>query len=200
MPRSKEQYQEIREKTKKLIMDSALKLFAEKGFNGTSISDIAISADISKGLIYNYFESKTSIAEAIYGQIINEFNSIMLPIYDIEDPFDKLHKIITDTIKYTNEKKDYWRMYISFILQPAPTTFEEVFSPQFFQKFFLEFEEIFKTAGAKDPKHEAYEFAALLDGIQMHMIFMDNLYPLLDMHKHILKKYSRQEMTKRNII
>ena len=197
MPRTKEQFKEIREKTRKIILDSSLNLFAEKGFNGTSISDIAKKAEISKGLIYNYFESKTAIAEAIYGEIMEDFKNIMAPIYKVKDPYEKLQRLITDTIKYTSGKKDYWRMYISFMLQPAPIMFEDVFTPQFFKKFFLEFEDIFKAAGVKDPRNEAYEFAALLDGIQMHMIFMDNYYPLLDMHKHLLNKYSKEELSKK---
>ena len=48
MPRSKEQFQEMREKTRENILSTALRLFAEKGFNGTSINDIAKAASISK--------------------------------------------------------------------------------------------------------------------------------------------------------
>ena len=66
MPRSKEQFEEIRKKTKENILNAALKLFAEKGYHGTSINDIAKAANISKGLAYNYFESKKQIIEAIF--------------------------------------------------------------------------------------------------------------------------------------
>ena len=53
MPRTKEQFEEIRSRTKQKILESALELFAEKGFKGTSISEIAKTANISKGLAYN---------------------------------------------------------------------------------------------------------------------------------------------------
>jgi AcrR family transcriptional regulator len=40
------------------IMDSAERLFATKGFNGTSMNDIVKESGISKGAIYGHFESK----------------------------------------------------------------------------------------------------------------------------------------------
>ncbi|MFW5756578.1 MAG: TetR/AcrR family transcriptional regulator, partial [Tangfeifania sp.] len=65
MPRSSEQFNDIRKQKKKLIMDTALELFAENGFHATSISQIAKKAGISKGLAYNYFESKDEILDQI---------------------------------------------------------------------------------------------------------------------------------------
>ena len=50
MPKSPEQFDDIRKQKKQLIMDTALELFAENGFHATSISQIAAKAKISKGL------------------------------------------------------------------------------------------------------------------------------------------------------
>ncbi len=45
-------------KTHQTIMNTAQQLFATKGYNGTSMNDIVIESGISKGAIYNHFESK----------------------------------------------------------------------------------------------------------------------------------------------
>lgn len=47
------------------ILQASLHLFAEKGFHGTSIRDIARSADLTEGLIYHYFASKRDLFRAI---------------------------------------------------------------------------------------------------------------------------------------
>jgi AcrR family transcriptional regulator len=48
------------------IMETALKVFADKGFKGASIKDIAEAAGISQGLMYHYFKSKENLlAETI---------------------------------------------------------------------------------------------------------------------------------------
>jgi AcrR family transcriptional regulator len=47
------------------ILRASLHLFAEKGFHGTSMRDIARAADITEGLIYHYFASKRDLFRAI---------------------------------------------------------------------------------------------------------------------------------------
>lgn len=52
--------------TKKKLFDSAIKLFAHKGYENVSISDIAASVDIRQSAVYNHFKSKGEILETIY--------------------------------------------------------------------------------------------------------------------------------------
>ncbi len=52
------------EKRKLLLMDTALSMFADGGFAGTTVKDIAASAGISSGLMYHYFPSKEKLLEA----------------------------------------------------------------------------------------------------------------------------------------
>jgi hypothetical protein len=51
--------------TVELILDVATRLFIEKGFDKTSMRDIAKEAKLSKGAIYHYFASKNEIIEAV---------------------------------------------------------------------------------------------------------------------------------------
>jgi AcrR family transcriptional regulator len=52
------------------ILDAALACFAEKGFAGTRMDDIAARAGISKGTIYLYFDSKEAVFKALARQSI----------------------------------------------------------------------------------------------------------------------------------
>jgi AcrR family transcriptional regulator len=47
--------------TRKNIFQSAMQLFADRGFSATTIDAIAEAADIGKGTFFNYFENKESI-------------------------------------------------------------------------------------------------------------------------------------------
>jgi AcrR family transcriptional regulator len=49
------------EKRREAIVDAAARLFAEKGFLGASIADIANACEMSKSLIYHYYEAKEDI-------------------------------------------------------------------------------------------------------------------------------------------
>ena len=83
MPRTKEQFQKIRKETKTKILNSALELFARKGYSNTSISDIAKSAGISKGLAYNYFESKQNIIESVIEILFLEIGNMFVALEEI---------------------------------------------------------------------------------------------------------------------
>ncbi len=61
------------------ILDTALKLFGEKGYEKTSIADIAKAIGVAQGLCYRYFPSKESLfdsaieqyADVLAGQMIS---------------------------------------------------------------------------------------------------------------------------------
>ncbi|WP_094606008.1 hypothetical protein SPSIL_006690 [Sporomusa silvacetica DSM 10669] len=52
---------ELESKRREQILSVALTLFFKKGYKNTKISDIAEAANISKGLVYRYFENKAEI-------------------------------------------------------------------------------------------------------------------------------------------
>ena len=60
----------IKEEKKDLILRTALKVFAQEGYHASSVNKIANKANISKGLIYNYFESKEDLLRNIITNIM----------------------------------------------------------------------------------------------------------------------------------
>lgn len=57
--------QESASKTKEIILKTASQLFAEKGFEGISISQIAKESKVNQSLIYHYFESKEDLWKSV---------------------------------------------------------------------------------------------------------------------------------------
>ncbi len=51
----------VRDAKSNLILDAALKTFAEKGYHETRLDDIAAAAGFSKASLYNYYEDKEEI-------------------------------------------------------------------------------------------------------------------------------------------
>jgi len=57
------------ERTKEVILEKALGLFRENGFEVTTMRDIARAADVATGAAYYYFPSKEAIVSAYYDQV-----------------------------------------------------------------------------------------------------------------------------------
>ena len=52
------------------ILDAALKQFAERGFDRTSVQGIVEAAEVTKGALYHYFDSKDDLLYEIYHSLI----------------------------------------------------------------------------------------------------------------------------------
>jgi TetR/AcrR family fatty acid metabolism transcriptional regulator len=50
----------------KAILRAAINVFAEKGYHGCRISDVARAAGVAHGLVYHYFEDKEQLLEAVF--------------------------------------------------------------------------------------------------------------------------------------
>jgi AcrR family transcriptional regulator len=116
-PKSKQQYEGIREEKKALIMEVALYLFANEGFRGTTINNIAKHAGISKGLLYIYFKSKedllSEIIEKSVSEIYNYFD-LNRDGYLTEEEFEFFIRKLSRLI---NEKQTFWRLFFQVLMQ-----------------------------------------------------------------------------------
>ena len=54
-----------RQETHARIFESAMRLFAERGFANTPVEDITEAAAVAKGTFFNYFPTKEAILEAL---------------------------------------------------------------------------------------------------------------------------------------
>jgi AcrR family transcriptional regulator len=116
-PRSKKQYEEIREERRNLIMDTALKHFAREGYHATTINQIAQYAGISKGLMYNYFNSKEALLQAIIEKSVMEIYKdfdINRDGYLSEEEFEYFIRRMSVILK---EKKSFWRLFVQILMQ-----------------------------------------------------------------------------------
>jgi len=66
MPRTKKQFEEMRNATREKIQTAAMYLFAQKGLAATNVQEIADTAGISIGLLYRHYKTK----EALFYELV----------------------------------------------------------------------------------------------------------------------------------
>lgn len=74
MPKVSEEHLEAR---RQQIVDAAVQCFAKSGIHGTSLDDIRLAADLSRGAVYHYFKSKEDIIDALRERSIDEDQVLM---------------------------------------------------------------------------------------------------------------------------
>lgn len=98
-----------KDEIKDLIENAAMREFAEKGFKGTKVSDIALRANVSVGNVYRYFQNKQEI-----------FYTVAPPSFAEEIKIFLRNKIIENSIHSTkpNPMKTFFHDdFIQFILR-----------------------------------------------------------------------------------
>ncbi len=76
------------------ILNAALKVFAEKGFSKTKISEIAELAGVADGTVYEYFESKEDLLLSIPVRRYERYLENLSGAFEITNPARKLRRLI----------------------------------------------------------------------------------------------------------
>lgn len=101
-------------KTKRKIFETSMKLFAEKGYDATSIEEITATVGVAKGTLYYHFSSK----EEIFNFLVEEGmkllqNSIDIKTAKYEHYIDKIKAIVLIQIKIVMKYEDLITILLS---------------------------------------------------------------------------------------
>lgn len=113
--------QKEKEDKRLLILEAARNIFLEKGYEQTSIRNIADRIDYSPGTIYLYFKEKDDIFHALHEEGFSRLLEQMQPLRFVADPFERLKAMGKVYMEFAKNNKDYYDLM--FIMQ-APMKME----------------------------------------------------------------------------
>lgn len=89
------------------ILDAAAQLFANKGFNGVSVREIAESAGVTKPVIYYYFESKEDLHQQLFQSAYQHTVGIHANIFDSGDPVEtQMRELMRSHFRFCKDNPD----------------------------------------------------------------------------------------------
>ncbi len=110
----------IQKKNHSAIKAAGLKVFAQFGFRGSTLDQIATESGLSKPNILYYFSSKEAIYEALLAQLLTDW---LQPVRDIDpagDPVEEILKYAKHKLKMSRLYPRESRLYANEIIQGAP--------------------------------------------------------------------------------
>jgi AcrR family transcriptional regulator len=66
------------------ILDAALQAFAERGYHGTAVPEVAQAAKVSTGTLYHYFDSKEILVNEVYRDAKTRLRAALLAVPKLE--------------------------------------------------------------------------------------------------------------------
>lgn len=100
------------ENTKEKIIKSAIKIFAEKGYWKTKVSDIVADAGFAQGSFYNYFNGKEECFKEILFLLHTETISQAESIISTLSPEEKLPKFLKFLNRRFRQTQDIAKIFI----------------------------------------------------------------------------------------
>jgi len=97
MPKTAKQNQEIQELSRAKIVETALLLFAQHGYESTTTRQIAEHAGISYGLMYHYFKSKEDLLKLVFQRCIEPLQQMILSLDETASPEKRLEYLVRKT-------------------------------------------------------------------------------------------------------
>jgi AcrR family transcriptional regulator len=168
-------------------MDAALELYASKGYSNCSISQLAAHAGISKGLLYNYFDSKEALLMAIIEEGIQDIMTMIDPNHDgILEP-EEVEGFIRNTFKGIRDNMHFWILFITVVLQPPVKEFLDgkPFT-NVMERFAPRLLEYFERMGYEDPYLEMLTFSAMIEGYGILLVY---IFPSEELPEASVKKF-----------
>lgn len=166
------------------ILEAALGLFGERGFEETSVSEVARAADVSKGLVYHYFETKRHVLRAVVSRGAGRLESVLAP--DSPAPTSAL---VMEALALVAEDLPWWRLY--FRLRMQPDVFRELGLPPGGAMLQRAFARSLRDEGRPAGDARAGALSAAVEGAAQRYVLDPDGYPLVEVAEAIVEAHLR---------
>jgi AcrR family transcriptional regulator len=166
-----------RELRRATIARNAIEIFAKKGFQQTTVQDIADASKIGKGTLYHYFHTKMDILEEVSNEMFRNIKELIdASLFQLENPAENLPAIIETAL--TKEMEYLFIIYVELWINNYRSTKYSDFLEKLkdyiadFRKLLARKIENRKNSGGFkediDPNALAYYLVSSMDGLLIH--------------------------------
>lgn len=164
------------------ILESALALFAQKGYNAVSTASIAADAGVSEGLIFRHFKNKRGLLDAIMVSLEERIQQAYTPFFFESDPKAQLRMVIGLPFAAKQDEYGFWKLVFKLKWD------EEFHVPGKMEPVLNKLAETFEALGYANPRAEAELLNHTMESITSH-ILREGLDTQVHLHQPLLERY-----------
>jgi AcrR family transcriptional regulator len=101
------------------LVEAAICLFAQKGYQGTTLNEVAAEAGLTKPTIYNYFANKAELYEGVLRHVYGKMHSELESAVSLDAScFDRLKAVIHAMIDFSDRHADLIKVIHTIMFLP----------------------------------------------------------------------------------
>jgi AcrR family transcriptional regulator len=181
----------LKNSKKDLVMATATRLFAERGFENTSVDMICEAAGVSKGLVYHHFKNKNQLLREIFSEATRKMIEINDQSKAVSNPNAQLVALIEQLFDQLKTDKSFFQLNLNIMLQPSTRSILNDLIKERSTHLFNSVKGIFKEIDSENTEVLSYIFIAELDGIALDYLTVFENYPIEKVKQHLIKKYEK---------
>ncbi len=81
------------QQTRQAVLDTARRLFAERGYDATSLQEIADAMGVRKANVYYYFKTKSALLLELLGSLTGPLSGLLDRVAELPDPAERAHRL-----------------------------------------------------------------------------------------------------------
>ncbi|MCA9917825.1 MAG: TetR/AcrR family transcriptional regulator [Anaerolineales bacterium] len=189
MPRTEKQNEDIRSATRTQILNSAMQLFAEKGYAHTTTRNIATAAGLSVGLMYHYFDSKESLLRAVFDFVMARIDERITAVLQTSPPGTVITNLLHAIFDLLASEQEFSALFYMLRTQPAIMS---VLGDDFRERTALLrscFVAELAQAGWPQPELEGYYLYSVLEGAIQQYLLDPTSYPLAEIVEKMIAQF-----------
>jgi AcrR family transcriptional regulator len=154
------------------ILRTAARLFQQRGYDATSMNDVAAALKLSKGGLYHHFESKDDILFEIMDHAMEITQErVVVPVRAIADPEERLRTLIRLHIETVLSPRDREITVMLHENHPLPPTLRKRINTRkkdyvhFVETLIVEAQRARRAKGAVSPRAAAFALLGMINWI-----------------------------------
>lgn len=170
------------------ILSAAEKVFAAKGFYGSSMDEIARRAEFGTGSLYKYFKGKKDLYFSLIDEKVGEITSLVRAELGKDlSPMDKIELVLRLQLDFMQRNRDFFKIYISE-RNRFEWTIKDDLGKGVHEKFLAyigDLEEVMRDGIEKgqfkemDPRDMAHAFVGIVNSFMFEWIMSPGAYSLV---------------------
>lgn len=164
--------------TREKILETAAKSFAQKGYNGTSLREIAEELEITKAALYYHFSNKEEIFRSCLNDTMDYYKKSFDIAHHSDGPFwDSIHRLVHEMLSFSVTRPYTFKLLHLIGSQNFDFKVKEELFKCHFQGQFKQFYELIDRAKEKNDVRK--DIPTPLMAISMLSIIMSSMGPVI---------------------
>ncbi len=187
-----------KQQKREIILQAALRVFAQKGFAATKMNDIAQQAGIGKGTLYEYFTSKEDLFFETFFHLFEQYDQIFQEKLQLTpNPIEKIKLIIQIYfVEFTQQNFDFMQIMMDYWMASARQHHHQNFNLLSLYKNYIQLIAQILQEGIEqnifrphNTQHYASILLGLLDGLFLQLFLEPQLFDVPAMGQSICEMF-----------